>query len=49
MPDKAVPANRLKTVAITIMGIFVVLTMRLAWIQFVQGAELKERASRQQT
>ncbi len=49
MPDKAIPANRLKTVAITIMGIFVVLTMRLAWIQFVQGAELKERASRQQT
>ena len=41
--------KRKNTVAITIMGIFVVLTMRLAWIQFVQGAELKERASRQQT
>lgn len=47
--DKAIPANRLKTVAVTIMCVFVALTLRLAWIQFVQGAELKERASRQQT
>lgn len=29
--------------------IFVLLISRIGWIQFVQGAELKERASRQQT
>lgn len=31
------------------MVIFVLLITRLGWIQFVQGAELKELASRQQT
>lgn len=49
VPDKAIPANRLKAIAVTIMCVFALLTIRLAWIQFVQGAELKERASRQQT
>lgn len=47
--DKAVPAYRLKKAITAMICIFVLLVGRIGWIQFVQGAELKELASRQQT
>lgn len=49
IPDKAVPAHRLRATSKIMVIIFVLLVSRLWWIQFVQGAELKELASRQQT
>lgn len=49
MPDEAVPAHRLKATSKIMVIIFVLLTSRIGWIQFVQGAELREKASRQQT
>lgn len=47
--DKAVPSHRLKATSKVMVIIFVLLVTRIGWIQFVQGAELKEMASRQQT
>lgn len=47
--DKPVPARRLKSIVAVMAIIFVLLVSRIGWIQFVQGAELKELASRQQT
>lgn len=47
--DEPVPAHRLKAISKIMIILFVCLTIRLSFIQFVQGAELKERASRQQT
>ena len=47
--DKAVPEHRLKATSKIMVIIFVLLVSRIGWIQFVQGAELKELASRQQT
>jgi len=47
--DKAVPAYRLKKATKVMIMIFLLLVGRIGWIQFVQGAELKELASRQQT
>jgi len=49
VPDKAVPMHRLKATSKIMVIIFVLLISRIGWIQFVQGAELKELASRQQT
>lgn len=49
IPDKAVPAHRLKATSKIVIIVFVLLTTRIGWIQFVQGAELKEKAARQQT
>ncbi len=47
--DRAVPVKRLKNALFIILVVFVLLIVRIGWIQFVQGAELKELASRQQT
>lgn len=47
--DKAVPSYRLKAVSKIMIIIFALLIVRIGFIQFVQGAELKELASRQQT
>lgn len=47
--DKPVPAYRLKAMSKIMVIIFVLLSVRIGYIQFVQGAELKELASRQQT
>ncbi|MCI8518746.1 MAG: hypothetical protein HFJ51_01055 [Clostridia bacterium] len=47
--DKAIPAYRLKKATKAMIMIFLLLVGRIGWIQFVQGAELKELASRQQT
>lgn len=47
--DKAIPAYRLNAITKIIILIFILLVVRIGWIQFVQGAELKELASRQQT
>ncbi len=49
VPDKAIPGYRLKATSKVMVIIFALLTVRIAWIQFVQGSELKELASRQQT
>lgn len=47
--DKPIPAYRLKAISKVMVIIFVLLITRIGWIQFVEGSELKERASRQQT
>ena len=47
--DKAVSGKRLLIAMGFIFIIFVFLIVRIMWIQFVQGSELKELASRQQT
>ncbi len=47
--NKAVPATRLIAIISVAVIIFILLVIRIGWIQFVQGAELKELASRQQT
>ena len=47
--EQGVPAYRLRATMKIMIIIFVLLTTRIGWIQFVQGAELKELASRQQT
>lgn len=49
VPDKAVPEHRLKAISKIMLIIFALLVCRIGWIQFAQGAELKELASRQQT
>lgn len=47
--DNPVPAYRLKAISKVMVIVFVLLVTRIGWIQFVEGAELKELASRQQT
>ena len=47
--DKAIPAYRLKVASKIMIIVFALLIVRIGFIQFVQGAELKELASRQQT
>ena len=47
--DKAIPIKKLKTVMISGCIILFLLVIRLFWIQFIDGAWLKERAFRQQT
>lgn len=47
--DRAVPGKRLLFVLLTIFVLLLCLIVRIIWIQFVNGAELKELASRQQT
>lgn len=47
--DRPVSIKRLKTIAMASIILFLLLIIRLFWIQFVDGASLKEKASRQQT
>ena len=47
--DRPIPIRRLRTLSIISAIIFGYLIIRLFWIQFVNGASLKEMASRQQT
>lgn len=47
--DKAVSTKRLTFILITAFILFVGLIIRIGWIQFIDGANLKELASRQQT
>lgn len=47
--DRALPIKKLKMVLIFGLIIFSLLIIRLFWIQFIDGAWLKERAYRQQT
>ena len=47
--DKAVSGKRLIIAMAFILVLFVALIIRIMWIQFVEGSELKELASRQQT
>lgn len=47
--DKALPVKRLKLIIISSFVIFILLIIRLSWIQFIDGAWLKEKAYRQQT
>ena len=47
--DKPVSVKRLKNIAMIGIILFLLLIIRLFWIQFVDGASLKEKASRQQT
>lgn len=47
--DKAISAKKLSAAMVFIFALFAVLIIRIGWIQFVDGASLKELASRQQT
>ena len=47
--DKALPIKKLRIVLIVALAIFLLLIIRIFWIQFIDGAWLKEKASRQQT
>ena len=47
--DKPLPAKRLRLIISFSIGIFVLLILRLFWIQFIKGSWLKEKAYRQQT
>ena len=47
--NKAIPVNRLAVFNIITYLLLICLIGRLIWWQFVNGAELKEKASRQQT
>ena len=47
--DKAISPKKLFTAMALIFVLFLVLIIRIGWIQFVNGASLKEAASRQQT
>ena len=49
VPDKPISAKKLRVLAGFGIVIFLLLILRLFWIQFVNGASLKEKASRQQT
>ena len=46
---KPIPVKRLKIFSFFGIAIFAGLIIRLFWIQFVNGATLKEKAYRQQT
>lgn len=47
--DRPVPIRRLRSLSIIGIIILGLLIFRLFWIQFINGPELKEKASRQQT
>lgn len=47
--DKPIPIKRLKPLSFLGLLIFALLIFRLFWLQFVNGASLKEKAYRQQT
>ena len=47
--DKPIPIKRLRALSIIGIIIFLLLILRLFWIQFINGASLKEKAYRQQT
>lgn len=47
--DKPVSVKKLTAVVIVMVILFLCLIIRIGWIQFVDGANLKELASRQQT
>lgn len=47
--NRPVPTRRIAVLLVFIFLIVVILIGRIGWLQFVQGAELKELASRQQT
>ena len=47
--DRPISIKRLRILAIIASIIFALLIIRLFWIQFINGPELKEKASRQQT
>ena len=49
LPDKSVPAKRLRIVLKIAIIVLILLIIRLFWIQFIDGSWLKERAFRQQT
>ena len=47
--DKALPVKKLRLMVLFIFAIFALLIIRIFWIQFIDGAWLKEKAFRQQT
>lgn len=47
--DKSIPSKKLKIVLKTGIVLLILLIIRLFWIQFIDGAWLKEKAFRQQT
>lgn len=47
--DRPISIKKLRTLAIMASITFILLIIRLFWIQFIDGPELKEKASRQQT
>ena len=47
--DKPLPSKKLKSIVSISIGIFILLVIRLFWIQFIDGSWLKEKAYRQQT
>lgn len=47
--NKPIPTKRIAILSLFICIVIVLLIGRIGWLQFVQGAELKEKASRQQT
>ena len=47
--DKALPIKKLRIILLVALAIFLLLIIRIFWIQFIDGAWLKEKASRQQT
>lgn len=47
--NRALPIKRLRTILFFSLIIFLLLIIRLFWIQFINGAKLKEKAYRQQT
>ena len=49
MEDKPIPGNKIVLAMVITIMLFICLVLRIGWIQFINGAELKELASRQQT
>lgn len=47
--NRPISTRKIATLALFILLIVIILLGRIGWLQFVQGAELKEKASRQQT
>ena len=47
--DKPIPVKRLRAVMVVIIFLFILLIIRLFYLQFVEGSTLKEKAYRQQT
>lgn len=47
--NKPIPTKRIAILSLFTCIVIVLLVGRIGWLQFVQGAELKEKASRQQT
>ena len=47
--NKSIPGKRIGIIALVIFITMILLIVKIGWIQFVEGASLKEMASRQQT